>query len=387
MLDLVRDHGHGSITFDVSKNSTSLLPRIHSNLSNPKHQLKYRILVEGKPHTDWKTVGPQAAPRPVAPPPSIEQLQLQQKDKIIEDLQGKNQQLTARLQQLTACVEELESRYTRIDPSLSTIVIRPEQSEYNLGTQARLRVEVVIRNSRGLPCDGPDPLLLLRGPEGEEHPLTIEDGRVKWTPTVLGMHALELSAGELRHSVSAAVHPSPEDSELEHPGAHPDVMGVVHPQEDLEEDFLCASCRGLPVDPRVLGCAEKHLLCWFCWHQCGGSLACPLCRSETTKIHPIPKLLRRMLDDIYGQCPFCSNEVGTLEWEEHLASCSELPRQCVHAPRGCKAQVTQRYMSEHARSECDYRIVSCRRCRFKCHFRDLNEHFERCTTFFESLPQ
>eukprot|EP00768_Dysnectes_brevis_P009026 gnl/Dysnectes_brevis/866_a959_2406.p1 GENE.gnl/Dysnectes_brevis/866_a959_2406~~gnl/Dysnectes_brevis/866_a959_2406.p1 ORF type:complete len:573 (-),score=117.12 gnl/Dysnectes_brevis/866_a959_2406:109-1827(-) len=294
-----------------------------------------------------------------------------------EQLATKNDELGV----IRARVDELETEYERIHPEHSScsILCRPE---INPGDTISVRTSHQYRTIAKRKCSGPSPQLEVVLPDGSTELVELFEGDANWTHSVPGNHTLQLTAGPVscKRVVMAT---AANEARLEHPQpCAPRTVVRMEPVVDgqqLEEYLCCANCGGLPFGPRVLDCPDRDMVCWGCWIQEGDTMACHRCKTGSEhKLILISRALRKTLEDLWGACPFCEEEVQIVAFEEHLQTCPHAPLECEHAPRGCTEVVERRNMEDHVARECECRLVRCSLCHFQCMQKDIGEHEVRC---------
>lgn len=136
------------------------------------------------------------------------------------------------------------------------------------------------------------------------------------------------------------------------------IMGfeVERFQKEVDDDLLCAYCRGVVEEPVAGKCG--HLFCKAC--------------------------LEKALSKRLNECPNCEVDLSSSKAkepsEELVEKLGELSLRCKHHKEGCEAVVGYHALPAHMQRECTFRLVPCvhKGCSEIVAHAHLEEHMEKC---------
>ena len=133
--------------------------------------------------------------------------------------------------------------------------------------------------------------------------------------------------------------------------------------KDPPQKFMCSICTQVVKDPHLTACCG-HEFCENClkeWKRKSTVYHCPHCR-HTGFTHILDKQARREINELTVYCPKrsqgCAWQGELCEMKAHEKECSYTAVKCPD----CYANVLQRNMNKHSKTECPFRTSKCVYC-------------------------
>lgn len=157
---------------------------------------------------------------------------------------------------------------------------------------------------------------------------------------------------------------------------------VVNTLSTMDE-FLCAICKDVLLDPQLIVCCGKH----FCRTCTEGIKSrdepCPLCGEDfTTAID------RYLLRHLHSQIVRCHHRDKGCNWEGYYSEFeSHLQTECIFAEviccnPNCRESFQRRHLEKHLQEKCLHRLSRCRYCGYEAtHDEILNQHKLSCEKY------
>eukprot|EP00768_Dysnectes_brevis_P004590 gnl/Dysnectes_brevis/3313_a4161_1075.p1 GENE.gnl/Dysnectes_brevis/3313_a4161_1075~~gnl/Dysnectes_brevis/3313_a4161_1075.p1 ORF type:complete len:777 (+),score=125.13 gnl/Dysnectes_brevis/3313_a4161_1075:1-2331(+) len=295
---------------------------------------------------------------------------------------------------LMARVRELVARHEAPDPESSSIGLRLSTPQPNAGQRITVSISPVFINSQGLPCSGPIPRLWIwTDHDHQELRVQVKPNGDMVADLVAGepdVYALRAHAGSIQSELLMTVVSSPVEVGIPHEpiescfkGSTKRMtvpVGLQSGSDAITNSERCGVCCQMPAAPSVLSCEQGHAVCIFCRQN--EELYCATCGESGSPARRVPILMAERLEGMSGDCPFCHTDCDVCEYAEHIKTCPNVPVLCPNSVVGCEVHVSRRVWWEHLRTECEYRVVGCVRCGFRCYMKDMDEHNRMCRAHF-----
>lgn len=149
--------------------------------------------------------------------------------------------------------------------------------------------------------------------------------------------------------------------------------------QEKQEKFICSICQCLMNSASETPCG--HLFCEGCikkWLQ--EKNCCATCKSDIPIKGPQyhkSTFVQREIDNMEITCNFCNWKGSVVDYRRtHSQEQVDIKKRCPKMIGKCKKCKKQRRGVEHDRNECEYRKISCDKCKTSIVAIELKEHLE-----------